>query len=63
MYNLLVYNPGERTERAVICVARAADVLTRLPELLAEHDGCEHVVVTLDGIRLFAVDCAGNRLP
>lgn len=63
MYRLLVYHPGEPTPRATFSLARAADVLTRIPEVLAEHRTCEHVVVTFDEIRLFAIDCAGNRLP
>jgi hypothetical protein len=63
MYRLLVFHSGETTPRHLIPVARAADVLTRIPEVLAEHPGCEHVVLMYDEIRLFAVDCAGNRLP
>ncbi|THD59294.1 hypothetical protein [Phenylobacterium sp.] len=63
MYTLLVYHPGEKAARATIKVPKAADVLTTIPEVLAEHHTCEHVVVMLDDIRLFAVDCVGNRLP
>lgn len=63
MYQLVVFHPGERTPRVTVSVARAADVLERIPELLAAHDGCEHIVVMSDTTRLFAVDCHGNRLP
>jgi hypothetical protein len=63
MYQLLVYHAGDKRPSADVRVARAADVLSRIPELLAEHHGCEHIVVTFNEIRLFAVDCAGNRLP
>jgi hypothetical protein len=63
MYQLLVYYPNDPIPRATVKAARAPDALTLIPRLLSEHDGCEHVVVMLGGIRLFAVDCAGNRLP
>ena len=63
MYKLLVYHPGETVPHEVIVVAKAADVVARIPQVLADHGDCEHVVVTLDEVRLFAVDCAGNRLP
>jgi hypothetical protein len=62
-YRLLVYFPGDRVPRATFDTQRAPEVLTIIPEILASHDGCEHVVVMLDGARLFAVDCHGNRLP
>ncbi len=63
MYKLLVYYPDTKGVHTTVDVARGADVLTLIPNVLAEHDGCEHIVVTLNGMRLFAVDCAGNRLP
>ena len=63
MYKLMVYHSGGAQVSATITVARAADVLSRITQVLAEHDGCESVVVTFNDIRLFAVDCAGNRLP
>ena len=61
MYTLQVFYDGSlhHTER----LARAASVLARIPELLRDHDGCEKVVISLAGTRLFAVDCKGNRLP
>lgn len=62
VYKLLVYHAGNRVPHATYSVARAADVLTRIPEVLAEHHTCERVVVTLDDTRLFAVDCAGNMI-
>ena len=60
MYSLLVYFADDAVAHATVPIARASDVLARIPELLAEHDGCEHVVVYFNDIRLFAVDCAGN---
>jgi hypothetical protein len=63
MYQLLVYYPGKAGVQATFIVERAAEVLDLIPKLLAEHRGCERVVVMLDQTRLFAVDCAGNRLP
>jgi hypothetical protein len=63
VYKLLVYHAGENLPHATILVARAAEVLDRIPEVLAQHHTCEHVVVTHNDVRLFAVDCAGNRLP
>ena len=63
MYQLLVYFPGSDVVRATIEVERSADVLARIPKLLAEHEGCEHIVVMFKDMRLFAVDCTGNRLP
>jgi hypothetical protein len=44
-------------------VQNAADVLTRIPEILEAHPGCERVVVHLEDLRLFGVDCEGNRVP
>ena len=61
MYTLEVFFDGvlDHIERR----GSAAEVLTRIPELLVEHDGCEKIVVTFDGARLFAVDCNGDRIP
>ncbi len=60
MYELQVFYEGKlhHTERRT----GAADVLARIPVLLQEHEGCEKVVVMFDRMRLFAVDCKGNRL-
>ena len=63
MYELQVYFPGDASARATFLSDRAADVLLRIPELLADHDGCEHIVIRLGDVRLFSVDCKGNRLP
>lgn len=63
MYKLMVYHPGDQVARAAIKVERAADVLAMIPQVLAEHHGCEHIVVFFDHARLFAVDCHGNRTP
>lgn len=63
MYELHVFYPGDAIARKTAKAGRAADALGLIPRLLAEHDGCEHIVVMGGGVRLFAVDCAGNRLP
>jgi hypothetical protein len=63
MYELHVYYTGDRLPRKTVKAARAAEALDRIPQLLAEHDGCEHIVVMVSGVRLFAVDCHGSRLP
>jgi len=63
MYQLLVFYSGESRPHATIEVAKAPEVLELIPKILAEHQGCEHVVVMLERARLFAVDCKGNRLP
>jgi len=62
VYTLQVFYPGDSTVRQTVRVDRAADVLTIIPELLEQHDGCERIVVLLDAVRLFAVDCQGNRI-
>jgi len=63
MYQLQVYYPGDPAQRATYQTSVAAEVIDLVQKALADHAGCERVVVTLSGIRLFAVDCAGNRLP
>ncbi len=63
MYQLQVYLPNNPVPLAAYHTAAAAEVLDLVQKALADHDGCERVVVTLSGVRLFAVDCAGNRLP
>ncbi len=62
MYQLLIYFPDSETARATIQVDKARDVLALIPKLLAEHEGCEHIVVLFNQTRLFAVDCHGNRI-
>lgn len=59
----MVHYSGEGPARHVEPVGSAALVLERIQRLLAEHPGCERIEVRADHIRLFAVDCAGNRLP
>ncbi len=61
MYTLQVFYDGKLDH--IEMLARAADVLTRIPVLLQEHVGCEKIVVLFGAVRLFAVDCEGNRLP
>jgi len=62
MYQLLVFFPGKRAPHATVTAATATEALSLIPKLLAEHIGCEHIVVMADRVRLFAVDCKGNRL-
>ena len=63
VYQLEVFYPGQSTPHATIRLISAPEVLVRISTLLAEHHGCEHIVVMSDRARLFAVDCKGNRLP
>jgi len=63
MYELHVYYPGDRLPRKTVKAARAPEAFDRIPQLLAEHDGCERIVVMVSGVLLFAVDCHGSRLP
>jgi hypothetical protein len=63
MYTLLVFHADSATASEIYKAHSAGDVLMRIPELLEAHSGCERVVVMLDHVRLFSVDCAGNRLP
>jgi hypothetical protein len=62
MYYLLVFCPSSRVAHEEHSIARGADVLTRIPELLDAHTGCERIAVYVDYAYLFAVDCKGNRL-
>jgi hypothetical protein len=61
VYTLEVFYDGkaDHAER----LQSAADVLSRIPVLLEAHAGCEKIVVLINGVRLFAVDCKGNTLP
>lgn len=63
MYQLLVYYPDSEEPHAVIPLERGADAMALITRILAEHQGCEHVVVMLGSTRLFSVDCAGHRQP
>jgi hypothetical protein len=62
VYQLLVFYPGETSPRHRFDLRTAVETSARLPELLAEHSGCERIVGMLGTIRLFAVDSAGNRI-
>jgi hypothetical protein len=63
MYQLLVYFPEQRDAHAIVNAHNASDALALIPRILADHHGCERVVVIMGTVRLFAVDCAGNRTP
>ena len=62
MYRLQVFN-GSGTPMETVMLARAAEVLERIPQLLSKHTDCERVEVTLNATKLFTVDCKGNLLP
>jgi len=62
MYHLEVMHLGQSVPVKRRSVTQASEVLEIIPRLLAEHPGCEQVVVWFDLSRLFAVDCAGNRI-
>ena len=61
VYQLQVYLPGEKHPHVTATAKRGSEVLTLIPKLLEAHDGCERIVVLLGQMRLFSVDCAGNR--
>lgn len=61
MYTLQVFHLDEAVPRATFSVERAPDVLTRIPQVIGDHPGCDHVVVLVGPTRLFSVDCHGNR--
>ena len=63
MYQLLVYYPERSDAHAMINAQNAFEALALIPRILAEHHGCERVVVMMGTVRLFAVDCAGNTMP
>lgn len=62
MYRIDVVYPGLGEAKETCYVARASETLTTISDLLSEHHGCERLVVWLNGTRLFAVDCRGNRI-
>jgi hypothetical protein len=63
MYRLLIYYPDTKRAHVTLTMPRSADVLSRIPELFAEHEGCEHVVLMCNETRIFAVDSEGTRVP
>ncbi len=62
VYRLLVIYPNEASPRAKVVSPSAAEVLQAATALLAEHVGCERIVVMMEDTQLFAVDRSGNRL-
>ena len=62
VYTLQVFYKGDARAQEVLQVARAADVLNSIPELLQKHSGCERISVLLGASQLFAVDCRGERI-
>jgi hypothetical protein len=49
--------------RKIVSVKTAAEVSALIPKRLAEHDGCERIVVKAGTAHLFSVDCNGERTP
>ena len=63
MYTLRVFQPGDPIATETLVRERAADVLESIPILLARHSGCERIEVHAGALKLFSVDCEGNRRP
>lgn len=62
MYRLDVFHHGAPTATQSVPFERAADALTAIAGLLAQHADCERIVVMHDGRALFAVDCKGATI-
>lgn len=62
MYRLQVFYEGAPRPRETVELDRAGAVLTEIPKILEKHRECARVEVWINSTRLFAVDCAGNRL-
>jgi hypothetical protein len=62
MYSLHVHYADKRGPRVTHTLDRAADVLSRIADLLREHQGCEKIVILTGTTLMFAVDCNGNQL-
>ncbi len=62
MYRLLVFYPDERHPRQSATIQNAADVLSRMQDLLPAQRGCHCVQVLMDHRKLFAVDGEGDAL-
>jgi hypothetical protein len=62
MYRLLVFYPDERYPRQSATIQNAADVLSRMQDLLPAHRGCHCVEVWMDNRKLFTVDGEGDAL-
>ena len=60
MYTLQVFYPGSPAAVEIHEIKHGAEVLIRIPELLARHGGCDKIVVLAGASRLFAVDCKGQ---
>lgn len=63
MYTLRVYQQDDPVATETLTCDRAADVLEAIPRLLARHARCERIEVHAGALRLFSVDCEGNRRP
>lgn len=61
MYFLEVHGREPAPPVAMRTADLAEEALQLIPALLAEHPGCDHVVVLFNTTRLFAVDREGNR--
>ena len=63
MYALHVFFNGSDTPSHIEYPSNAGQALARIPALLAEHHGCEKIMVYNGETRLFSVDCHGNTTP
>ncbi|HEY8574518.1 hypothetical protein [Phenylobacterium sp.] len=63
MYRLNVFHDGRTTPTQTVALSQAGDVLTSIPMLLEQFPDCARVEVTAGAVRLFSVDCKGNRIP
>ena len=60
VYLVEVYFAEDRRPRHAERIKSAHDAMGRISALLAEHHGCEKIVVYSGDTRLFSVDCKGN---
>lgn len=61
-YTLTVCHEGQPLATETIYLATAAQVLSRIPQLLTKHPDCHRIHVHTGGTRLFSVDCNGQTV-
>jgi len=62
-YTLTVFETGRSLPIETVTVRLAADVMTAIPKLLADHPGCERIRVQAGATYLFSIDCTGATIP
>lgn len=62
LYYLTLYYPNDPVAKQRREVEWAADVLKVIREMFAQEERCDHIVVSLDGTRMFAVDRRENTI-